>query len=93
MPKSKNKMKELPEEWKHVNNFFVCFGYTESQEQLWQMLKLALTSVDDMGSPEERSALICFYCQTKELIKSSYEVLQQVKKQHGIKPLIQNYKP
>jgi len=94
MSKTKKKTtKELPTEWKHVNNFFICFGHHESQEHLWQMLKLALTSVDDMGSPEERSALISFYCQAKQLLNSSYLVLQQVKKQHGIKPLTENYKP
>jgi hypothetical protein len=88
MPKTNNKKQhKLPPEWVHIESFFLHFGPKESDEQFWQMLKLALTSIDDQGSPEERSLLIAYYTQAKALINASYNILQQAKKQYGIKPL------
>lgn len=85
MPKTKNKKKQLPEEWKHANEFFTGFDPKSSDEYLWKLLRLALTSIHDMSTPEERSALISYFDETKQFINAGYKAFQRVKKQHGIK--------
>lgn len=76
----KGKKKELAYEWRRVAYFFQFFDVETSTGHLWEMLKLALTSEDDLGVVKERSNMIFFYEYTKELLGNIYTLLQEKKK-------------
>lgn len=71
----KDKKKVLPYEWAEINDFFETLGEKGSAKDLWQMLKLALITDNDLTEPRDRSNMIFLYESTKKLFKNVFKLL------------------
>jgi hypothetical protein len=79
------KKKKLPYEWKRINYFFKLLDKKGPEEELWKMLKLALTCDNDNADEHDRSNMIFFYEYAKELFENIYTLLQQQQKEKRLK--------
>jgi hypothetical protein len=82
MPKTnksaaKTRSKRLSYEWRRIAYFFQWFSVDSSKEQLWEMLKLALTSEDEDGDLKKRSNMLNFYEHATEFIENIYTLLKE----------------
>ena len=77
--KSKRK-KKLPYEWRRIDYFFDLFDDEGWSEELWKMLKLALTNDEEETEGTERSNMIFLYEYTKELYENIYILLHKEKR-------------
>ncbi len=71
--------KKLSYEWRRIEYFFDLFDDEGWSEELWKMLKLALTNDEEGTEGNERSNMIFLYEYTKELYENIYELLLQEK--------------
>ena len=69
--------KKLSYEWRRINYFFELYSEEGASEDLWKMLKLALTNDEEETEGSERSNMIFLYEYTKELYENVYELLLQ----------------
>jgi len=74
---SKKKDKGFSYEWRRIGYFFQWFTVDNSKEQLWEMLKLALTSEDEAGNLKERSDMLNFYEHAIELIENIHVLYEE----------------
>src|SRR5665647_389611 len=74
------KTKELPYEWKKIHDFFKWFRPETATEHFWQILKLALTNGEEETDARERSNMIFFYEQTKELLENVFVIWEKKNK-------------
>ena len=72
--------KELLYEWMRIDYYFKLLDKEGPAEDLWKMLKLSLIADNDIIDPRDRSNLLFFYENTKELFENIYTLLQQQKK-------------
>lgn len=73
------KKKKLSYEWRRIDYFFELFNEEGASEELWEMLKLALTNDEEETEGRERSNMIFLYEYTKELYELLYILLMQEK--------------
>ncbi len=73
------KKKKLSYEWRRINYFFELFNEEGASEELWEMLKLALTNEEEETEGRGRSNLIFLYEYTKELYENIFILLMQEK--------------
>jgi hypothetical protein len=78
--KEKKQKKELSYEWQRVDHFFSLFELKDPDEELWEILKLALVADNDHTDERERDSMIFFYDSAKELFENIYTLLQKKKK-------------
>jgi hypothetical protein len=78
------KKKKLPYEWRRINHFFELFNDNGASEELWKMVKLAVTNDEEETEGWERSNMIFLYESTKELYENIY-ILLQVEKNKTLK--------
>jgi len=67
---SGKKKKKLSYEWRRIDYFFELFNEEGASEELWKMLKLALTNDEEETEGSERSNMIFLYEYTKELYEN-----------------------
>ena len=77
------KMKKLSYEWRRINYFFELFSDEGATEELWKMLKLALTNDEEETEGKERSNMIFVYEYTKELYENIFTLLIEQKSKSG----------
>lgn len=75
--KKKNKKKALNYEWQRILYFFKFHSPESNRAQLWQMLKLSLTSNDETIDEDARSNMIFFYESLNELVENIYSLLKK----------------
>ena len=73
------KKKKLSYEWRRIDYFFEFFNEEGASEDLWEMLKLALTNDVEGTEGKERSNMIFLYEYTKELYENIYILLHKEK--------------
>ena len=71
--------KKLSYEWRRVDYFFELFNEEGASEELWEMLKLALTNDEEETEGRERSNMLFLYEYTKELYENIYILLHKEK--------------
>lgn len=76
---SGKKKKKLSYEWRRIDYFFELYSEEGASEDLWKMLKLAITNDEEETEGSERSNMIFLYEYTKELYENIYELLLQEK--------------
>ena len=76
---SGKKKKKLSYEWRRIDYFFELFNEEGASEELWKMLKLALTNDEEETEGKERSNMIFFYEYTKELYGNIFFLLMEQK--------------
>ena len=69
------KKKKLSYEWRRIDYFFELFNEEGASEDLWEMLKLALTNDEEETEGRERSNMLFLYEYTKELYENIYILL------------------
>lgn len=72
--------KELPYEWKRIGYFFEWFDAAAATEHFWEILKLALVVDNDKADERERSNMIFFYENVKELFENVFEIWKRKRK-------------
>jgi len=77
--KNKKQNKDLQQQWSRIDSYFEFFDREGPAEDLWKMLKLALISDNDNIDPRDRTEMLFYYEQTKELFENIYVILQQQK--------------
>jgi hypothetical protein len=80
MAAKKKKIYELSYEWQRLDYFFALFELKGPDEELWEILKLALIADNDQIDERERGKMIFFYEYTKELFENIFILLQDKKK-------------
>lgn len=82
MPEAKKEKKKngLPYEWQQVDYFFALFELKGPDEELWEILRLALIADNDHTDERERGNMIFFYDAAKELFENIHALLQKKKK-------------
>ena len=83
--KPRTKATALPYEWQRINYYFELLDEEGPAEDLWKMLKLALIADNDRSTERDRSNMLFFYENTKELFENIYSLLQQIKKAYSKK--------
>lgn len=73
------KKKKLSYEWRRIDYFFELFNEEGASENLWEMLKLALTNEEENTDGSERSNMIFLYEYTKELYENIFVLLMKQK--------------
>lgn len=86
----KAKQKQQPNDkatacWNSIGYFFELYNQEDAKEDLWAMLKLALTGDDEETTARERRNMICLYEQTSRLFENIHTLLQE-HKQANSKP-------
>ena len=74
-----HKKKQLPYEWRRINDFFEWFEVSVATEHFWEILKLAITYEGEGPDGRERSNMIFFFEYTRELYENIYNLLQKEK--------------
>jgi hypothetical protein len=83
MKKAKQKQQLLSYEWRRINQYFEILDKQGPAEELWKILKLALTDGSGETESRHRSNMLFFYEHTKELFENIYKLLQQQKKKNN----------
>ena len=79
-PAKVSKKKRMAYEWRRIDNYFDwLFGLDGPSEILWNMLKLAITNGEEEAEAKERSNMIFFYENTKELFENIAVLLKKQK--------------
>lgn len=73
------KNKKLPYEWRRIDHFFELFSEEMACDELWKMVKLAITNDEEETEGWERSNMIFIYEYTKELYELLYILLGREK--------------
>lgn len=76
------KKKQMPYEWRRIDYFFEWFPVDYGREQLWEMLKLALTFDDEGPEGHDRSNMISLYEYTIELYENIFTLLEKKKEKY-----------
>ena len=80
--KKEKKVNGLSYEWQRVDYFFALFELKGPDEELWEILKLALIADNDTIDERERGNMIFFYDAAKELFENIHALLQKKRKAH-----------
>lgn len=83
---AKNKKRKLKRniepnnfEWNRIKYYFALYQNGRSTEELWEILKLAMTSEDDDGEIRTRRNMLFFFEHTKELFENVRTILNDTK--------------
>lgn len=79
------KKKKLSYEWRRIDYFYELFNEEGASEDLWEMLKLALTNDEEETEGRERSNMLFLYEYTKELYENIYILLLKEKEKSSKK--------
>jgi hypothetical protein len=77
--KRKREREELSYEWKKIEYFFGWFDADAASKHFWNILKLALIADNEKANEHERSNMIFFYENVKELFENVFEIWKRKK--------------